>query len=302
MGITEIEAQLASLDEEHAKLWKSEIELWEEEFKLAYDDPARAGFAEQRSAITTRIDEIHSERGVLYAERHDAFKFEQKRFERPSRGFAGLLSRGLGPLPESAKLIHPTKKNLGKVRSFRWLAFGLMLIAISSLVALTILVPWMRTSPATLLVALFTMLLGDTVGPFVGLAASVGLMVFFPSGITRKFYRGKFLNNAAMFEEQWFRMGAEKWTVSQRVYSCAAFGVVHLVNIIYPVASIIVVGLVGGVFMLVYLRFFKKTGSTKLAALASAKLHASYNRFAFLYVFAALGSTLVYAAISILMS
>ncbi|MBC7564813.1 hypothetical protein H7100_01090 [Candidatus Saccharibacteria bacterium] len=302
MSVTEIDKQLKALNEEYDQLWMSEFEVWEKEFKLDYDDPARADFVEQRRLKNVRIEEIRRERSKLYDLRNEAFKFELKRFTRPSQRFAGLMSRGLGPLPESAKLIHPTEKNLGKVRSFRWLAFGLMLIAISSLVTLTILVPWMRTSPATLLVALFSTWFGSTIGPFVGLAASIGLMFFFPSGITSKFYKGKFLNKAAMFEEQWFRMGAENWTIRQRVYSCAAFGIVHIVNVFYPIASIFVVGMMGGVFMLVYLRFFKKTGSTKLATLASAKLHASYNRFAFLYIFAALGLTTVYVIVSSLMS
>ncbi|MBC7459342.1 hypothetical protein H7200_01355, partial [Candidatus Saccharibacteria bacterium] len=238
----------------------------------------------------------------LHSNRDIAIKLERERFERPSKGIAGLLSIPLASLPEPAQLIHPSAENLAKIRSFTWPALGLMVLAISSLIAMTILLPWTRISPATLITRQFTEWFGDGFGTIAAIAVIVALAVFASHGVTMKRYEGKFLDKAAMFEEQWFRMGAENWTHHQRLYSCVAFGLVHLVNIIYPVASIVVVGAVGGVFMMVYLRTFRQTGSTELATLAAAKLHASYNRYAFAYLFVALGLTAIYATIAILTS
>ena len=62
----------------------------------------------------------------------------------------------------------------------------------------------------------------------------------------------------------------------------------HVANIIYPIGSLIVVTLVGGVFMACYLRVYRRTGDTQAATLSSAKLHATYNRFAIVYMAVAL--------------
>lgn len=245
-----------------------------------------------------RLTEIFTEMSILRAEQRDRQSSWGELFRRPTSGLGRLLSKGLAPLPDAAQYIQPSAYTLRKVRRFRLAAFGLVVAAISLLIGLVTLFPWMRTSPATLITNLFTGWLGRDIGGWVALAVVIFLMIFIPSGVTlRGYHAGKFIDRAAMFEEQWFRMGAENWTILQRIHSSVAFGLVHIVNIIYPIASLIVVGLVGGVFMLVYLREFKKTGGTELATIASAKLHATYNRFAFLYLFAAIGISFGYVIV-----
>jgi hypothetical protein len=214
-------------------------------------------------------------------------------FPRPTRGFAGLLSKPLGPLPKYSRIVHPFPEDLKKVRSYRTAGIFLMIGAIVSLISLNMFVPWLSVSPAVLIGDIMTGWLGPTAGSFATCCAIIVLMIFLSAGMSMPRYYGKFWDRAAMFEEQWFRMGAEAWTPRQRVYSCVAFGFMHVTNIVYPLSSLIVLSLVGGVFMAVYLKEYRESGNEEHAVLASAKLHATYNRFAVCYMIVALGIILV---------
>lgn len=222
-------------------------------------------------------------------------------FRRPDKGFAGLLSRALPPLPTPTKApFHPTKGTLALIPSFRLKAFGLIALAISALLALMHFVPWMRTSPTTIIVNQCNSWFGERWGGLLSMAVIVALLMLVgkTGGTVISDYSGKFWDKAAMLEEQWFRMGAENWTTGQRAYSVVAFGLVHVMNIIYPIGSLIVVTLVGWVFLAVYLRAYKKTGSTELATVTSAKLHATYNRFSILYIVVAVGAMIAWSIVS----
>ena len=92
--------------------------------------------------------------------------------------------------------------------------------------------------------------------------------------------RAGVLTYAAVIEEQWFREGAENWSFKQRVLSCLGFALLHLENLIYPLATLLPLGVMGAVFMVVYLRAYRKTGNRASAVLRSSKLHRLYNRVA----------------------
>lgn len=212
---------------------------------------------------------------------------ERSRFTRPSNKFIDPFNRMLGPLPEGLNTYQPTKKNLRKVRSYRLLGCVLLIAAIVLLISLSALVPWLAISPATLITSALASFIDPALANILVLPVCIALIILLTRGMNRPRYEGKGLDGAAMWEEQWFRTGAESWTARQRLCSCVAFGAVHAMNIVYPLASLIVVGLLGGVLMLVYLREYKKSGSRRRATFASAKLHATYNRFAFLYMIVA---------------
>ncbi len=89
-----------------------------------------------------------------------------------------------------------------------------------------------------------------------------------------------FFNKAAVFEEQAFREGSEHWSFTARVRSCLAFGAIHMVNLFYPLASILPLALCGAVFMIVYLRAFRTTPFRRTAVLKAAVWHRVYNRIA----------------------
>ena len=218
-------------------------------------------------------------------------------FERPNKGFAGLISRPLPPLPAFTPVWHPTAGALRRLPSYRLAAFGLVVVAIGVLITLVLTVPWMRISPATLIFDFFRTLLGKPWGTMAGAVTIVVLIATLgrASGTSIALYKAggsKFWDVAAMYEEQWFRTGAENWSPGQRIYATVAFGAVHAMNIIYPIASLIVVTLVGAVFMACYLHVYRRTGDRQVATLASAKLHATYNRFAVVYMVIALAIVL----------
>lgn len=106
---------------------------------------------------------------------------------------------------------------------------------------------------------------------------------------------GKPIEKLVAEEELWFRTGAQNWTIWQRIGSCVGFGVLHVFNFIYPVSSILVLMLVGGVFMFVYLRAFKRTGNTETATIEATRFHATYDRFAILYTIVAISVALIAA-------
>ena len=210
-------------------------------------------------------------------------------FRRPETGFLGLLSRPLGPLPRHALVIQPSKKSLAELPSYRLPAFLLVLGAIALLVGLAVAAPWLVVSPLSLLIGFYS----GMFGPIAAHAMAVITVVCLISIVSRwknppLYYEGSFIDRAAMQEEQWFRMGAESWTSRQRIISSVLFGTVHITNMFYPVTSVLVLMLVGVVFMAAYMREYRRSGDTERATLASTKLHATYNRFAILYMIAAL--------------
>ena len=108
-----------------------------------------------------------------------------------------------------------------------------------------------------------------------------------------------FFNRAAISEEQAFREGAENWSFGQRAMSCFVFGAVHMMNLIYPLATILPLALGGAVFMGVYLHVYRKTRFRRSAVLASAIVHRVYNRIALAALVIWLVGTLGLAALKI---
>ncbi len=93
-----------------------------------------------------------------------------------------------------------------------------------------------------------------------------------------------FLNKAAAWEEQSFREGAEHWNWEQRLRSCLLFGLIHLPNLIYPMASVLPLALGGAWFMWVYLHNLRRTHNRRLAVLAAAVVHRAYNKVALIAI------------------
>lgn len=89
-----------------------------------------------------------------------------------------------------------------------------------------------------------------------------------------------FVLKAALWEEQAFRSGSEKWSWSQRVRASLIFGVIHITNIWYSMAAGFALGLTGFGFLLVYHWYYQKTKDQVVATAASATVHAVYNMMA----------------------
>lgn len=222
------------------------------------------------------------------------------RYRRPTKGILAQLNRFLGPLPQNAIIISPTKDRLSQVGSY-WL-FGLItaILTIVAIFGLATAFPFLSVSPWSLIndsVRYFTGegIVGTALVVMISVSIFCFMLKFFTVGSVPT--EGRAISKYAMVEEQWFRMGSENWTVRQRIQSCVLFGLVHIQNLIYPVTSLIVVGLLGGVLMAVYLRVYRKTKDYQKATLASTKLYAAHNCFSIAFVATALAAKGIIALI-----
>lgn len=238
--------------------------------------------------LATAWEIAHDERNRLVAEQEQAeYKARLNKYSRPSNWAGRLFGRFLGDLPKNAQIIHPTAENLSRVGKYWLPAVLTMAGAIGLLVFLSANVPILRSSPNQLVSSYLISLTGDVMGNILSIVVMFGMLVLLAPNM--KLDRSaRFWDAAAMAEEQWFRMGAESWSAKQRASSCISFGFMHIVNWIYPLSSLIVLMMVGGVFMLVYLREYKRSNDTVLATLASTKMHASYNRLVVVYFLVAI--------------
>ncbi|MFI6317305.1 hypothetical protein ACIBG8_07290 [Nonomuraea sp. NPDC050556] len=91
----------------------------------------------------------------------------------------------------------------------------------------------------------------------------------------------------AFQEEAWFRLGAERWTRSQRTNSTLLFGLVHLTWYL-PLMVAVLPALGGVLYMSEYLRGTRADGQEQ-GMLRATAVHAAYNR----YGIAMLGGLLV---------
>jgi hypothetical protein len=294
--IDDLESRLSALERERDTLWRENFNLFPKLLKDGYPF-ATEGTEAQRTydANTKRIDEIDDEFLRLEAKRDDKIRREKERFHRPTGWLGSLISKGLPPLPEYDKLIQPTKQNLARVRSYRFVAVLIVSVAALSLLLSVWFAPWLLISPGSLLIDGMELLFGKVWGGIIGIGVIMAVLMFMGGLKSNNRYKGSFIDSAAMFEEQWFRMGAEHWSRGQRAYSTVMFGLVHVANIVYPIAGLLVVGFGGWVFMAVYLKAYRETGSTELATITSAKLHATYNRLAIAYMLIAVSVSLAYS-------
>lgn len=102
-------------------------------------------------------------------------------------------------------------------------------------------------------------------------------------------------NKAALYEEQVWRENSHRWNFGQRFVSCLTFGAIHMVNLFYPLASILPLAVAGGVFMFIYLRAYRqyraedRVHARRDATLRAALAHRLYNRCALVLIVAVIG-------------
>ena len=284
--LDDIYRQMDEIRVRREELWTEMNGLWEQIWQLGYSNPAI-------DALKIHVNKLSDEREVLWdelmflrGERDAAIDYSYRGFSRPTGWVMELLQRPMGQLPARALVIEPTKEAYKTVGSY-WLQAALtVLLAIGSLITLVTFVPGMAVSPYSLTYdATLWLTRSDMAAQIVPFLVFLLIINKVSINIHRSPKQGRFFAKAAMTEELWFRMGAESWTWRQRVYGCFAFGLVHVVNFIYPVASLLVVGFVsGGAMTIIYLREYKRSGNTERATLASAKFHTQYNYIAIAYM------------------
>lgn len=207
-------------------------------------------------------------------------------FERPSTGIYTRLLMALMPPAPDRHIVF----GFGELKQrFRWYHYAWSIPALLVVLALVQVqihyVPWTQYSVITGWVA-GAKLLGFN--ELLALAAFVIVLQILRRSRRRDADRTSmlskhtygFFSKAAVFEEQAFREGAESWSWRQRATSCLVFGAIHMLNLIYPIATILPLALGGALFMVVYLRTYKRTHFRRSAVLASAIVHRVYNRIA----------------------
>ena len=100
----------------------------------------------------------------------------------------------------------------------------------------------------------------------------------------------------ALWEEQAFRSGSEKWSWRERVRASVCFGLLHITNIWYNFSAGIALSVTGFGFLLVYLWYYRKYRSQVVATAAATTLHTLYNVIALSLIAVAAA---VYLAINI---
>lgn len=100
----------------------------------------------------------------------------------------------------------------------------------------------------------------------------------------------------ALWEEQAFRSGSEKWSWRGRARASVCFGLLHITNIWYSFAAGIALSVTGFGLLMVYLWYYRKYRSQIIATAAAATVHALYNAIALSLIAVAAA---VYLAINI---
>ncbi|HRK94055.1 MAG TPA: hypothetical protein PK096_01675 [Candidatus Saccharibacteria bacterium] len=216
----------------------------------------------------------------------NAYFSKASTYTRPTKRLMRIFNKGLGPLPDDMP-------NLSRAKNIQWdsvpqyrLVWVLMTIAcvVATTYGVWFLFDWTHFSVVTAVISI--MPVSDAVGVYI----LGGCMLLYFFGLMRVVSAGEksrkggkkakkptgFLK-AALSEELWFRSGCETWPWYRRAYSCVFFGLVHLYNLVVPVAVTIALMLGGAVMMVVYLREYRKTGSSTAATLASGLFHRDYN-------------------------
>lgn len=195
-------------------------------------------------------------------------------FRRPAGPYAGLLNRFLGALPAMAPIRY-SRTEFAEVRPHRLLALGCLLLVFGVNIAAGFLAPAAQLSPVTAAAGLD---IGSWIVMGVVTAVWIVLVIaLFRAGPQRVMAR---LYQAALFEEQWFRAGAEGWSWPRRVASCIVFGLAHLANLIYTIATLGLLAVMGAACMGVYLAELRRSGDRRRATITAARLHGHYNLMA----------------------
>ena len=95
----------------------------------------------------------------------------------------------------------------------------------------------------------------------------------------------------ALWEEQAFREGAERWSIRERLQSAHIFGWAHFLNMFYPLATVCALMGGGWIFMVCYLQEYRTSRDSQAATYAATALHSVYNALAVALI---AGSVLVF--------
>ena len=217
---------------------------------------------------------------------------------RPRKGIMAWLFRRAMPRDTRPTFVWP--KLVATIEDARYLDRRWLTAVAAVLIAMTIaavkallLIPGLDSSVVNLLTRGFATFLPR--GWATGTAWTVGVAgVFLIGDFTNYTKKQKSLHGLkatgcgvydtlllfALWEEQAFRSGSERWSWCERVRASVCFGLAHVVNIWYSFAAGTALSMTGFGFLLVYLWYYRKYRSQIIATAAAATVHALYNAIA----------------------
>ncbi len=202
-------------------------------------------------------------------------------YERPHGKIGRIISRCLGPLPSygvaDLSLID-TRFDWRMVPRYPRIACVCLAAAVLGIVSPMLwMLEWPRYSIISGVVAL-TGMPEIAQGIVLGVCGGLYMLMLFRFIDKHESQGGwKGFLGPAISEELWFRTGAEAWSWRQRAVSCVMFGLIHILNLLVPLRVGLALSLPGAVFIWIYLREYRRTGSVELATYTSGLFHAKYN-------------------------
>lgn len=252
----------------------------------AVDNAALAKFMEYMTHYDHTGDNVPDCDHVIAAIEEAMWKSHDtpEEFHRPSGGWFVKLVMSIMPPAPDRHIIYSFGRLKERYRKVHYLAALPLLLLVFGLVQVQIhFVPLMKHSVISGFITGAEMLGAPA---WAAIAIFVALVVFVVRrskhlpGKNSSIHTYGLLNKAAISEEQAFREGSESWTLGQRINSCLAFGAIHMVNLFYPLATILPLAIGGGMFMWVYLRTYRSTRSRRAAVLEASLWHRVYNKLA----------------------
>jgi len=210
------------------------------------------------------------------------------RFDR-ERHLPGVLIRRLPPAPRDQRALPGDHWLAIRPYITTWIVVTAMAMLIAVLLAVVTLrnIPALRVTAWSFLHGLVDSVAGGRLRPAdfypsvnegSGDGASIPvriLLTVFLVVVAGWFFRR--IPRFALWEEQAFRQGCERWSVAERLHSAHIFGWAHFLNMVYPIATVCALMVGGWIFMVCYLREYRRSVDSEAATYSATALHSVYN-------------------------
>lgn len=215
------------------------------------------------------------------------FELPPQSYERPAHAwYCRVINWMLGPVPPGQVRIDSILFAKKADRSYRLLAFMMVLATWVWAVLLLAAVPWTRLNILGFFTTSSEAQEEVSISGALVFVMVIGFIIWHLL-VDHKGTESHYKERTIMAEQR-FRQGSEKWTTRQRLTSNVAFGLCQLANVFFPLVSIPVMTSVGIVLTAVYLREYGRCRSdparsdaecAKWATMQSARLRYQYSMY-----------------------
>jgi len=269
------------LSAQRRKLIEQENRLNTELEHLEDTDPRRILVIQERELVQQKLNTIfeESDRHLDQAERDMAEIEEDKswRDQHPDlyRRPLSFMNKRLGPIPQNAVKLRPTKEQMRDVETHSALIVCMCITSYLALHGLPVISPWLAGGLNALWNSEIRIPDYTQFGLVHVISAICILMIFAFSGLVDRLFYGM-----AADREQRFTMGSENWTWPERAYSYFASVVPWVMWLLFfPSLFIAWVCLPVPILSKLYLDTFKRTEDYEYATLTTTKLYGQFMKY-----------------------